>query len=243
MIIDFVQTLLYTDNKPLAIIYILATIMALMFSLTIHECAHGWVAKKCGDQTAYMNGRVSLSPFAHIDPIGTLMMLLVGFGWAKPVPVNYRNLRKPKRDIALVSLAGPMSNILFAAVCLLAATAIFRFSSVESLLKAGSIQVITYSMLYFLAQLNAGLAVFNLIPMPPLDGSKVVACLMPNNLAARYLSWERYSGMIMFVIVLGNSLPVIGDIIGIIWVPISYVRDTLLVGGLWDAFLSFWSLF
>ncbi len=222
MIISFIQSYLAGVSPAEIAIFASLTIISLLFSLTVHECAHGWMAHKCGDDTAYMNGRISLNPLAHLDPMGALSMLLVGYGWAKPVPVNYRNLRRPKRDIAFVALAGPVSNLILGFIFSLLYTAIAIFMPVST---AGT--VLFYAF-YIAATLNIGLAVFNLIPLPPLDGSKVLSCLLPGRVAAKYLMWERYFYIVMLVLIVGDNVPVIGNIINIIWWPIDYIRETLI---------------
>lgn len=236
MIINYIQQYLSGGDIYDILIFASITLISLLFSLTVHECAHGWMAHLCGDDTAYMNGRVTLNPFAHLDPLGVLMMLFVGFGWAKPVPVNFRNLNRPKRDIALVSLAGPVSNLIMGFVFTGVHTAIYHFATYSD-----TMQVI-YSAFYIAAVLNIGLAVFNLIPLPPLDGSKVLACLLPPITAAKYLMWEKYFRIIMLVLVLGQNLPVVGNVIDTLWLPIDLVRSGI-INGMEMLFELLWKLF
>lgn len=236
MIISFIKQYLYGADIYQILIFAALTLTALLFSLTVHECAHGWMAHKCGDDTAYMNGRVTLNPFAHLDPLGALMMLLVGFGWAKPVPVNYRNLNRPKRDIALVSLAGPVSNLILAFVFTGIHTAINAFAPYST------VMYVIYAAFYIGAALNVGLAVFNLIPLPPLDGSKVLACTLPPTKAAKYLMWERYFRIIIFVLIVGENLPVIGDIVSWVWYPVDIARSSV-INGMEALFNLIWNLF
>jgi Zn-dependent protease len=138
-------------------------VIPLLYSIIIHEVAHGWVADKMGDSTARWMGRLTLDPRRHLDPVGTIMLFFFGFGWAKPVPVNFNNLRPPRRGLIFVSAAGIVANILLALIAQLA----FRFlqPSPEGPL---------YMVLYEMFRINVILASFNLIPIPPLDGSKIL---------------------------------------------------------------------
>ncbi len=147
-------------KDPLAFVLI---VIPLLFSVIIHEVAHGWVAYRMGDPTAKWLGRLSLNPLKHLDPIGTLMLFLVGFGWAKPVPVNFNNLSDRRRGLIFVSAAGIVANILFAVFALL----LFRLFSTSS-------SEIAAILVYYVVQINITLAALNLIPIPPLDGSKIL---------------------------------------------------------------------
>ena len=147
-------------NDPLA--FVLITI-PLLFSVIIHEVAHGWVAYRMGDPTAKWSGRLTLNPLKHLDPIGTLMLFIAGFGWAKPVPVNFNNLSDKRKGLIFVSSAGIVANILFAFVSLL----FFRLFSTSSL-------GIAAIPIYYVIEINLTLAALNLIPIPPLDGSKIL---------------------------------------------------------------------
>jgi Zn-dependent protease len=168
---------------------LLIYIIPLTFAITLHEFAHGWVANQCGDATAKMLGRLTLNPIKHIDPMGTILVPVVLyftgspflFGWAKPVPINFNALKYPKRDMILVALAGPASNFIMA---LLWSFAIMIALSLESQL--------LMEMAKFGVVINLVLGVFNLLPLPPLDGSRVVSALLPNNLAYYYNKLEAY---------------------------------------------------
>lgn len=173
-----------------------------LIAVVLHEYAHGWVANKLGDHTAKDSGRLTLNPLAHIDPIGTiflpimltLMQSPVVFGWAKPVPVNFLLLRHPKRDMLLVSMAGIGANILIAV-----------FFSI--LLKAGLFPANTYGWLWlnYAILINLVLAVFNAVPIPPLDGSKILLGVLPWKLALSYAQLERY-GMVLLIVFLWLGL-------------------------------------
>ncbi len=173
-----------------------------MFSLSFHEFAHAWMASKCGDNTAKRMGRLTLNPMAHLDPMGSLMILFVGFGWAKPVPVDGRNLRSPRTDMMKVAAAGPLSNLLLAMV----AGMFFRLLGGTGLL-SNSIFIL---IIYF-TQINIALAVFNMIPVAPLDGSQIFSgYLMRTN---PQLAWKIQSygpqvlfGLILFGYITGFSI-------------------------------------
>ncbi len=182
-------------NVSLASLIVSAPIF--LFAMTIHEVAHGWVAYKLGDPTAKFSGRLTLNPFSHIDPIGTILLpitlILMGFpafGWAKPVPVNFMGLRNPKKDIMWVGAAGPLANLIFAFIQI----AVFRFFPVVHTSLLG--ELLATSIL-----INLILAVFNLIPIPPLDGSRILFSLLPPRLAMRYMSIEPFGIIIVIVLV------------------------------------------
>ncbi len=155
---------------------IILIIPPILLALTFHEFMHGWMANKLGDPTAKNMGRLTMNPLAHLDPIGTLMIIIVHFGWAKPVPVNPNNLRDPKKDMVLISVAGPAANIALAFVSgiLLRSLRGGLFSSVPM-----NVLQPLYNMVYFSLQINIALAFFNLIPIPPLDGSKILRGFLP----------------------------------------------------------------
>jgi len=163
----------------------------ILLALTIHEVAHGWAALKLGDSTARDQGRITLNPFSHLDPIGAIMLMSGVFGWAKPVPVNGYNLKKPKRDILLVSLAGPVSNIV-QAVCF--GMIIRFFIAFNPQMLTGNPQLLMLLQLGF--YINAGIAFFNLLPFPPLDGSKILMGILPDKHIPGYISATRHVPMI-----------------------------------------------
>ena len=168
---------------------LLIYIIPLLFAITLHEAAHGWVASKLGDHTARMMGRVTLDPTKHIDPIGTIaipLVLLLSssgfiFGWAKPVPINFNALRNGKNGMIWVALAGPGANIVMA-ICWLFVMIIAIKMNITILIEMGRVGILV----------NCVLAVFNLLPIPPLDGSRVISALLPNRLAYQYNQLEQY---------------------------------------------------
>lgn len=192
----------------------------LIIAMTVHEFAHALVAYKLGDTTAKYSGRLSLNPLAHIDPVWTFLLPLFlfistggqfVFGAAKPVPINYSALRNPKRDIIWIGISGPMANFLLA----LASTLIIKFIPLPLPL---------YFMLIKLIVINVVLGVFNLIPIPPLDGSRIVAGLLPEELAARYSLMEPYGFLILMLLLwlglIGTIVwPFVGFILKILGVP------------------------
>jgi Zn-dependent protease len=173
----------------------------LLISLTIHEAAHAWTADRLGDPTARMLGRVSLNPAVHIDPIGTLLLPLLAaishlplIGWAKPVPVNTRNLRDPRRDFMLVAAAGPISNLLQA----VAAAMLLRL--VVAAAPAHDVTGALATGLFLAVEINLLLAFFNLIPVPPLDGGNVMLGLLPPRLAAVYAGIRQWGFLVLYVL-------------------------------------------
>jgi len=168
-----------------------------ILGLTFHEVAHGWVADKLGDPTARQAGRLTLNPIAHLDPIGTLMLIFAGFGWARPVPVNGFNLANPRRDMLWIALAGPAANLLFAFVLGLI------FQLLMKMQPTGT-SVLTFIVLMGV-YINVILAVFNLLPVPPLDGSRILVGLVPASWTAGYEQLERFGPFILLgLILLGN---------------------------------------
>ncbi len=208
------------DFTMLDIIFVLISYAALIFvSLPLHEFAHAFSAYKLGDETAKWNGRLTLNPLKHLDPFGTAMLVLCGFGYARPVPVNPYYFRNPKKGMALTALAGPLSNLLMA----IAAVAIYRVIS----LACGNAHWIPvdfriyytgpeqYAELMYYADLllirifasiNVSLAVFNLLPIPPLDGSRIFAAILPDKWAYTLERYERYITMGLFVLLLMGVL-------------------------------------
>ena len=183
------------------------SVVVLLFSVIVHEVAHGFVAYKRGDSTAKLLGRLTLNPIYHIDIFGSIILpailILTGapvFGWAKPVPVNMYNLKNPKRDMIFVSLAGVTANFLLA----VAAGAIMFI--IRAFFADVSIMASIYLILQYVIVINIVLMIFNLIPIPPLDGSRVVLFLLPRDLAQKYAKIERYGFWIILILLMTNVL-------------------------------------
>ena len=186
-------------NSLISKIYLLPIIL---LSLSVHELSHGYAAYKLGDTTAKDMGRLTLNPMAHIDIVGTVAMMFFGFGWAKPVPVNFSRLKYKRLGPITVALAGPLSNILIALVCYLAYFIIYY--------KTGDVSGFFIEYLSTAVVLNVTLAAFNLLPVPPLDGSKVVISLLPNELQYKVYRYEPYIQIVLFILLyIGLLDPVI----------------------------------
>ena len=183
-------------NDPLTFILLA---IPLLYSVILHELAHGWVAYLMGDSTAKWQGRLSLNPLRHLDPMGTLMLFLFGFGWAKPVPVNFSNLHNTRKGLILVSSAGIITNMFLAFIALF----LYRLLSPEP-------SGVLSTLLYYMAQINTILASFNMIPIPPLDGSKILMGFAPARLQYTLSRLEPYGFFIIIgLLYLGALDPVI----------------------------------
>ncbi|MGD9731368.1 MAG: site-2 protease family protein [Desulfamplus sp.] len=190
-------------NNPFVFILIA---IPLMYAIIFHELAHGWAAYRMGDSTAKEMGRLSLNPLKHLDPVGTLMLFIFGFGWAKPVPVDFSRIRDFRKGMIMVSSAGIMANMILAFI------ALFLYNLMS--LKSSSI---TGTLLLTFARINIVLAAFNLIPLPPLDGSKILLGFAPKSVQAFLLSLERFGFFIIIgLLYLGVLDPVIDFLQGII---------------------------
>lgn len=226
---------MYSGSIGETIVMVLISIVVALIAITVHEFAHGFVAYKLGDSTAKADGRLSLNPLHHLDPIGTIMLLVVGFGYAKPVPVMTRNFKKPRRDFALVSLAGPLSNFVLAFISALIYELLVKYLPFE--FASSGLGFALLKLFFYGVSMNVGLGLFNLIPIPPLDGSNILMCLLPNHLAAKYAGWRRYAPYIMIAIVVMTWLPYpISLITEIIFWPLN-VLDMFIING----FIGFWS--
>lgn len=176
---------------------ILIMLVLFVFSITIHEISHGYVAYKLGDPTAKNAGRLTMNPLSHLDLMGTLLILIAGFGWAKPVPVNSRYFKNPGRDMAIVSIAGPISNLLLSFIALLIYVKVvfpLKNTMPENFYSAAELLLVS------MASLNIALAVFNLIPIPPLDGSRILLAIAPYKWRNFIYSIERYGMIVLFIL-------------------------------------------
>lgn len=184
------------------IIYISSIAFVVFCATPLHEFAHAFIAVKLGDDTPRLRGRLTINPMAHIDKRGALMIFLFGFGYAKPVEVRMRKFKKPKRDMALVALAGPVSNILQSLVLLFIYNALYHFGSAND-----NIMMVYMGMFFFYAAvINVNLAVFNLLPIPPLDGSRLATALLPAKYYYKIMQYERYIMIGLFVLLFTGIL-------------------------------------
>lgn len=187
------------------IMALILSIPGLLLAISMHECAHGYAAYLMGDNTAKYSGRLSLNPLNHLDPIGAICMLLFRFGWAKPVPINPRNFNNQRLGIIIVSLAGPMANFVLGFISCIFFYAINIYATGNTLW-----EFINMVLLYSI-YMNVGFMIFNLIPIPPLDGSKIVMEFLPYNLKYKIYQYERYFGLILIIFVYaGVMTPVLG---------------------------------
>ncbi len=193
---------------------------ALFLVISVHEFSHGFVAWKMGDPTAKNAGRLTLNPLAHLDPLGALCMILFRFGWAKPVPINPFYFRNRKKGTVLVSLAGPGSNIVFAFICGIIVAGLyivmnltFRFSGV---LLYGVLNTVA-EFFMVCAAMNISFAIFNLIPIPPLDGGKILGVVLPTSTYMKLLEYERYVFPVIFILSLSG---VLGWVVNLFYTPL-----------------------
>lgn len=182
------------------LVELLASLMVIIVVLPFHELAHGFVAYKLGDDTAKRANRLTFNPIHHLNYLGALCLILVGFGWADPVPVDPRNFKHPKRDMALVALAGPVANLIAALVGALLFNAFITFVPYST----GMLYMSVSIFLQYYISVNIGLAVFNLIPLPPLDGSKILGAFLPEKTYVKMLMNERMLSMILLLLIFLN---------------------------------------
>ncbi|MGI5893083.1 MAG: site-2 protease family protein [Candidatus Merdivicinus sp.] len=185
-----------SDNIVYLLYQTTIRLVVLLTALPFHEFAHAWAANKMGDSTARYQGRLTLNPLAHLDPLGSLLMLFAGFGWAKPVPINPRNFKNPKKGMALSAAAGPLSNLLLAylGMVLWKVVLYLQYPFGDSFLIESLSDIFRLIVL-----LNLGLAVFNLLPVPPLDGSRLFTVFLPPRQYFQIMQYERYIQLALFV--------------------------------------------
>lgn len=230
MLFDLFGLFTGEGDKIEIIMNLLVRVFVIVCVLPVHEFAHAFIADKLGDKTARLKGRLTLSPFAHIDPIGAVMTLLCGFGYAKAVPVNMRNFRKKRKDnpqgniynfgsdtvydsghakrcMAAVALAGPASNLIMAFISMIALNiiAVIDFGANTNLILLGNILIYFFS---FCASININLAVFNLLPIPPLDGSRIISVILPDKIYYTIMKYERIIMIVILVLLFTNILTV-----------------------------------
>ena len=191
-------------------------IAASVLSITVHETCHGLTAYRLGDPTAKNQGRLTLNPFKHIDLVGLVMMAVCHFGWAKPVPIDMRRFKNPKTGMALTALAGPVSNVLLAYLAVLLSSVCVFFYERSG---AGALYALLV-FFYYLELISAGLAVFNVFPIPPLDGSKVLFSFLPDRTYYKLMRYEKYGMVLLVVLLLTNVLDT----------PLLFLRDGLTSG-------------
>ena len=202
MLFDVIQSL--AAGRHVDVWAVLAQVISVVFVilciLPLHEFAHGWVANKLGDPTAKLEGRLTFNPLASVDPVGAVALILFGFGWAKPVPVDSRYFKKPRRDMAITALAGPVSNLLAALV------GAFLVALMASFAPYNGFTQFLYNVFYYYVVVNISLAVFNLIPMPPLDGSRIVAAFLSSRALYTYYRYQNVFVMAMFLLMFSGAL-------------------------------------
>lgn len=185
--------------------------LVLFTAVPVHECAHAWVAEKMGDDTGRKQGRITLNPFAHLTLWGSLMMILVGFGWGKPVSVDPRNFKNPKKGMVLTSLAGPASNFIMAFLSMI----VYKVLAFLSFAKDSSTLDMLATVFVYITLINISLAVFNFLPIPPLDGSKIFNAILPEKWYFAIMKYENFIFIALIILVYS----------GLLDTPLSFLQD------------------
>ncbi len=210
----------FFTNPRESFIALLITLPVVLITISVHEFSHAYIANKLGDPTARNLGRLTLNPAKHIDPIGFLCMILLHFGWAKPVPVNARYFKNPKKGMAATALAGPISNI----ILMMIGAVLFEFYCLIPYPEDGTflynLWVVGWNFFYYFPVLNIYFAVFNLLPIPPLDGSRILFVLLPDRYYFGIMKYERIIMLVFLLLLVTNILTI----------PISYVADNIFNG-------------
>jgi len=205
------------------VLFYLIFIPHVLLALSLHEASHAGAALLKGDDTAMRMGRLTLNPLKHLDPLGALAFLIIHFGWAKPVIINPLRLKNPRQDNMLIGLAGPASNLSLGVVLLAAIRTIYLLGPVE-----GELMTTVVAFLFVGAQLNIGLCFFNLIPVPPLDGSHIILGLVPGRVADAIEPYFRYGGIALLVLIFGSRYLGFNALGTLIWSPMAWVMKIIL---------------
>lgn len=221
--------------RGLNLFSLLLTVPASLLAITVHEVSHGYVAYKLGDPTAKNEGRLTLNPLAHLDLLGVLAMVFVGFGWAKPVPVNSYYFKNPKKGMSLVSFAGPLSNLLLALISTILFALCYKYSA--AFIFGGFSELLFDWVVLFLQimiRINVGFAIFNILPIPPLDGSKILNAFLPDKYYYTMLRYEHFAfPILMLLLFFGALTPVLNTLRGA--VMNSLEKIVWLVLGIWKS--------
>lgn len=230
-------TLLYEGFSRNALISVLLSLPIIVLSLCLHETAHGWVAYKLGDPTARNLGRLTLNPLKHLDPMGFLFMLLFGIGWAKPVPINTRNFKNPRVGMALSGIAGPISNLLLGLLGMILSVVTMVICYLAGIDPDTNVWI-TVLLLFLdvLAFMNVALAVFNLIPVPPFDGSRFAYVFLPTKWYFKVMQYERFTGIAIMIIIFILSRIGLNPISIVVYFILNNTMDLLLL--IANAFLN-----
>ncbi len=205
------------NNLQELITILIYSVPATILTMTLHEFAHSYVSYRLGDNTPKTTGRLTLNPLKHIDPLGALCLAIFHFGWAKPVQVNPQAYKNPKKGMALTALAGPLMNFLITFFAMLGMGIIAKMGNHSN---SGIISNYFYILFYYIAILSTGLGIFNLIPFPPLDGSKVFGAILPEKIYFGYMKYERYGMLILFILLYSNLLDM----------PLNWLNETITNG-------------